>query len=128
MGTEKDSLGILCKETQAASKGVCPEQGVDYGSCFEALSKAAVAVGVTLEAATKAFASVKDIFAEALPPIVEQFNFLLEDTSIDWEKLFWMVPPHIKHLAHNCPKARIRVKNWNHMWKIRERYMKCHKQ
>lgn len=129
MDTDKNSLGILSKESQGVLESICLEQGVDYGSCFEAVSKAAMAAGVVLEAASKVFALVKDIFAEALPPIIEQFNSLLGDTSIDWEsELFWMVPPHVRHLAHNHPKARVRVKNWNRMWKIRERYMKCHKQ
>ena len=129
MDTEKNSLEILSKESQEALENICREQGVDWGSCFEAVSKAVVAAGVALEAVSKVFDQVKDIFAEALPPIVEQFNFPLGDTSIDWEsELFWMVPPHVRHLAHNHPKARVRVKNWNRMWKIRERYMKCHKQ
>lgn len=118
MGTDKDSL-----------ESTCFERVVDYGPCFEAVGKAVAALGVTLKAATEVFAQIKDTFAEAVPPIVEQLNSILESYPIDWEsEEFWMVPPHVKHLAHNHPKTRIRVKNWNRMWKIRERYIKCHKQ
>lgn len=43
------------------------------------------------------------------------------------EELFFMVPQYIKHLAYNHPKSRVRNKNWNRMWKMRERYFKCHR-
>lgn len=34
------------------------------------------------------------------------------------------VPPRVRHLAFHHPKRRVRNKNWNRMWKIRERCMK----
>lgn len=121
-----NNLLAIGEEAQEALRIVCEEQGVNQEAVQTAVRNLAVLCVYTVEQITAAFSALRNVLVESITPAVqalsEQFKSLLNT-----EELFFMVPPHIKHLAYNHPKARVRNKNWNRMWKIRERYMKCHK-
>lgn len=102
----------------------CREQGINSEQLLEAMNKLAEAATYCIESVSAAFASLREALSEFVPPAIRSLGDLL---GICDGELFWMVPPHIKHLAYKHPKARVRNKNWNRMWRIRERYMKCHK-
>lgn len=122
---EKTSLDDVCECAQETLKRACPQQGVDYERLVELAGKLAAAASAALGVLAEAFASLRDTLAEAIPPVVSSLSSNLSGILGQWDsKLFWMVSPHIKHLAYHHPKARVRNKNWNRMWKIRERYMK----
>lgn len=121
---ESASLEEVNKSAREALEQAFIEQGLDYEKLLELTGKMAAAASVALEVVTEAFASLRDTLAEVIPPVVATLSSL-NDILGSWDsELFWMVPPHIKHLAYNHPKARVRNKNWNRMWKIRERYIK----
>lgn len=125
---ERTSLEEVCNSARESLERACIENGVDHERLLELTGKLAEAASVALGIVTEAFASLKDALVEVIPQISTAFSSLFNSLSDHWDsELFWMVPPHIKHLAYNHPKARVRNKNWNRMWKIRERYMKCHK-
>lgn len=122
---ENTSLEEVNKGAREALERACLEQGVDYEKLLELTGKLAAAASVALGAVTEAFSSLRDALSEIIPPVVATLSSNLNDILGQWDsELFWMVPPHIKHLAYNHPKARVRNKNWNRMWKIRERYIK----
>lgn len=78
----------------------------------------------SLEEALRAAFMVEVIFPEPLPPWsidVKSWNELIQEECQDF------VPPKVRHLAVHHPKRRVRNKNWNRMWKIHERCLKCHK-
>ena len=122
---ESASLEEVNKSAREALERAYIEQGVDYEKLMELTGKIAAAASVALGVVTEAFDSLRDTLAEVIPPVVATLSSSLNDILGSWDsELFWMVPPHIKHLAYNHPKARVRNKNWNRMWKIRERYIK----
>lgn len=126
---ENASLEGVNESARGALERACLEHGVDYERLLELTGKLAAAASVALRVVTEAFASRRDALAETIPPVVATLSSNLNGIFDQWyAELFWMVPPHIKHLAYNHPKARVRNKNLNRMWKIRERYMKCHKE
>ena len=113
---ENTPIEGLGESAQEALRQACAERGIDYSSFLETMRSVATAIGSAIQEVTEAFEVIKFAISPILPPV------------LNWdEELFWMVPPHVKHLAHNHPKAKVRSKNWNRMWKIHERYMKCHK-
>lgn len=123
---QASNLVALGEEAQEVLRRVCEEQGINQEAFQTAVNNLAELLAYTAEQITNAFAALRDSLAEVVTPAVralaEQLNSVFPT-----EDLFFMVPPHIRHLAYNHPKARVRNKNWNRMWKIRERYMKCHK-
>lgn len=122
---KKTSLEEVGKSAQKTLEQVCLEKGVDYEKLLELTGKLAAAASVAMGVVTEAFASLRDALAETIPPVVATLSSNLNSILGSWDsELFWMVPPHIKHLAYHHPKARVRNKNWNRMWKIRERYIK----
>jgi hypothetical protein len=126
---ENTSLEEVNKSARGALEQVCLENGVDYERLLELTGKLAAAASCAMGVLVEAFASLSYALAETIPPVVAALSSNLSSVFDQWDsELFWMVPPHIKHLAYNHPKARVRNKNWNRMWKIRERYMKCHKE
>lgn len=126
---ENTSLEEVRKSAREALERACLEQGVDYERLLELTGKLAAAASVAMGVLVEAFASMRDALAETIPPVVATLSDSLNRILGSWDsELFWMVPPHIKHLAYHHPKARVRNKNLNRMWKIRERYMKCHKE
>ena len=121
---EKAPLEELGESAQAL-KQVCLEKGLDYERLLELTGKLAEAARFVMGGLFESFTLLKNTIAEIVSPIVADLNHSFNDILGTWDsELFWMVPPHIKHLAYNHPKARVRNKNWNRMWKIRERYMK----
>lgn len=130
MGTsENTSLEEVNKSAREALERACLEHGVDYERLLELTGKLATAASCAMGVVIEAFASLRDALAETIPPVVAALSSGLNSMFDQWDsELFWMVPLHIKHLAHNHPKARVRNKNWNRMRRIRERYMKCHKE
>ena len=120
------NLVALGEDTQEVLRKVCEEQGINQEAFQMAVNNLAALCIYLAEQIANAFAALRDSLSEAVTPAVialsEQLNniFTAED-------LFFMVPPHIRHLAYNHPKASVRKKNWNRMWKTRERYMKWHK-
>lgn len=123
---QASNLVALGEEAQEVLRKVCEEQGINQETVQAAINNLAVLCVYSVEQITNAFTALRDSLAEVVTPAVralsEQFSSIFPT-----EDLFFMVPPHIRHLAYNHPKARVRNKNWNRMWKIRERYMKCHK-
>lgn len=125
---ENTSMEEVNKSTREALERACLEKGVDYEKLLELAGKVAAVARVAIESATEAFASMMDALAESIPLVVAVLSSSLNSIfDLCDPELFWMVPTHIKQLAYNHPKARVRNKNWNRMWKIRERYMRCHK-
>lgn len=119
-------LLALSEEAQEALQKACEVSGVQYDDFQAAMGNLYALCVYTIEQIREAFELLRNAVAESVAPavkaLVEEFESLYNP-----DELFFMVPPHIKHLAYNHPKARVRNKNWNRMWKIRERYMKCHK-
>lgn len=127
-GQENTPIEGLGESAQEALRQACAERGIDYDSFLETMRNVAAAIGSAIQEAAEAFEAIKSAISLILPPVVESLSICPIGTQVNWaEELFWMVPPHVKHLAHNHPKAKVRSKNWNRMWKIHERYMKCHK-
>ena len=123
---QASNLVALGEEAQEVLRKVCEEQGINQ-EAFQRVVNNLVALCVyTVEQIANAFAALRDSLAETVTPAVRALSEQLS-SIFPTEDLFFMVPPHIRHLAYNHPKARVRNKNWNRMWKIRERYMKCHK-
>lgn len=127
-GQENAPIEGLGESAQEALRQAYAERGIDYDSFLETMRNVAAAIGSAIQEAAEAFEAIKSAISLILPPVVESLSICPIGTQVNWdEELFWMVPPHVKHLAHNHPKAKVRSKNWNRMWKIHERYMKCHK-
>lgn len=120
------NLVALGEEALEAFRRVCEEQNINQEAFQMAVNSLAALCVYTSEQIANAFADVRYTIAEVVTPALrilsEQFSSIFPT-----EESFFMVPPHIRHLAYNHPKARVRNKNWNRMWKIRERYMKWHK-
>jgi hypothetical protein len=123
---QASSLVALGEEAQEVLRKVCEEQGINQEAFQTAVNNLAALCAYTVEQIANAFAALKDSLAEVVTPAVRALSEQLS-SIFPTEELFFMVPPHIRHLAYNHPKARVRNKNWNRMWKIRERYMKWHK-
>ena len=122
---QASNLVALGEEAQEIFRKVCEEQGINQEAFQTAVNNLAALCVYSVEQIANAFAALCNFLAEVVTPAVE---VLFEQLGIfPTEDLFFMVPPHIRHLAYSHPKARVRKKNWNRMWKIRERYMKCHK-
>lgn len=123
---QNNRLLALNEEAQEVLLRACEMHGVNYEELQKVMANLYSLCAYTVEQIEAAFALLRDAMAEAITPAVQALS---ENLKSLWnpEELFFMVPPHIKHLAYNHPKARVRSKNWNRMWKIRERYMKCHK-
>lgn len=123
---QASNLIALREEAQEVLRKVCEEQGINQEAFQMAVNNLAALCAYTAEQIANAFAALGDYLAEVVAPAVRALSEQLSSV-FPTEDLFFMVPPHIRHLAYNHPKARVRNKNWNRMWKIRERYMKCHK-
>ena len=123
---QASNLVALGEEAQEALRKVCEEQGINQEAFQTAVNNLATLCVHLVEQIANAFAVLRDSLAEVVTPAVRALSEQLSSV-FPTEDLFFMVPPHIRHLAYNHPKARVRNKNWNRMWKIRERYMKCHK-
>ena len=123
---QNNRLLVLSEEAQEVLLRACEMHGVDYEELQKLMANLYSLCVYTVEQIESAFALIGDAVAEAITPAVQALSDNLKSL---WnpEELFFMVPPHIKHLAYNHPQARVRNKNLNRMWKIRERYMKCHK-
>ena len=123
---QASNLVALGEEAQEVLRKVCEEQGINQEAFQTAVNNLAALCAYTVEQIANAFAALRDSLAEVVTPAVRALSEKLS-SIFPTEDLFFMVPPNIRHLAYNHPKARVRNKNWNRMWKIRERYMKCHK-
>ena len=123
---QNNRLLSLNEEAQGVLLRACEMHGVNYEELQKVMANLYYLCAYTVEQIEAAFALLRNAMAEAITPAVQAWS---ENFKSVWnpEELFFMVPTHIKHLAYNHPKARVRNKNWNRMWKIRERYMKCHK-
>lgn len=117
----------LNEEAQEALRKVCEIQGVKYDELQAVMSNLYSVCVYGIEQIQMAFENLRSAICKTITPAISALSESLSET-FGFKDLFWMVPPHIKHLAYNHPKSRVRNKNWNRMWKIRERYMKCHKQ
>ena len=111
----------LNSEATEALQALCNQSGVEYDSVKDAMASLYAACVYTIEQIAELFQMLSSSIAESVAPAVQAIQGLLDS------QLFFMVPPHIRHLAYNHPKARVRNKNYNRMWKIRERHMKCYK-
>ena len=123
---QNNRLLALNEEDQEVLLRACEMHGVNYEELQKVMANLYSLCAYTVEQIEAAFTLLRNAVAEAVTPAVQALSDNLKSL---WnpEELFFMVPPHIKHLAYNHPQARVRNKNWNRMWKIRERYMKCHK-
>ena len=118
------NLVALGEEAQEVLRKVYEEQGINQEAFQMAVNDLAALCAYTEEQIANA--ALRDSLAKVVAPAIRALSEQLSSV-FPTEDLFFMVPPHIRHLAYNHPKARVRNKNWNRMWKIRERYMKCHK-
>jgi hypothetical protein len=60
--------------------------------------------------------------SEAMLALSRSFSNQAESLSQLQLESYWdFVPPRVRHLAFHHPKERIRKKNWNRMYRIRER-------
>lgn len=123
---QTSNLVALGEEAEEVLRKLCEKQGINQEAVQEAVNNLIALCMYTMEQITSAFATLRDSLAEIVTPAVRALYEQLSN-GFPTEDLFFMVPPHIRHLAYNHPKARVRNKNWNRMWKILERYMKCHK-
>lgn len=123
---QTSNLLALGEEAQEVLRKVCEEQGINQEAFQAAVNNLAALCVYTAEQILNAFAALTDSLAEIVTPAVRALSEQL-NSIFPTEDLFFMVPPHIRHLAYNHPKARVRNKNWSRMWKIRERYLKCPK-
>lgn len=119
-------LLALGEEAQEVLRKACEDSGVNQEEFQKAVNNLAALCVYSAEQIAGAFTAMRDTLAETITPAIQTLSEQLNGL-FNTEELLFMVPPHIKHLAYNHPKARVRNKNWNRMWKIRERYMKCHK-
>lgn len=120
------NLFALGEEAQEALRRACEESGVNQEEFQKVVNDLSAFCIHSVEQITNAFIDLRNTLAENIAPALHALADELQ-SLVNPEDLFFMVPPHIRHLAYNHPKARVRNKNWNRMWKIRERYMKCHK-
>lgn len=120
------NLVALGEEAQEVFRKVCEEKGINYEAFHAAVNDlAALCVYIAEQTAAIVSAFVDtliEVATHAVRALAEQIASILPT-----DNAFSMVPPQIRHLAYNHTKARVRNKNWNRMWKIRERYMKWHK-
>lgn len=123
---QASNLVALGEEAQEVFRKVCEEQGINQEAVQATVNNLAVLCVYSVEQIVNAFIALRNTLAENIAPALHALSDELQ-SLVNPGGLFFMVPPHIRHLAYNHPKARVRNKNWNHMWKIRERYMKCHK-
>ena len=123
---QASNLVALGEEAQEVLRKVCEEQGINQEAVQAAVNNLAALCVYTVEQIATAFIALRNTLAENIAPALHALADELQ-SLVNPGDLFFMVPPHIRHLAYNHPKARVRNKNWNRMWKIRERYMKCHK-
>lgn len=123
---QKSNLIALGEEAQEVLRKACEEKGISQEAAQAAINNLADLCTYTVEQIATAFASLRDALVDTIAPALHSLSEHIQ-SIFPTEELFFMVPPHIKHLAYNHPKARVRNKNWNRIWKIRERYMKCHK-
>lgn len=123
---QASNLVALGEEAQEVLRKVCEEQDINQEAVQVAVNNLAALCVYTVEKIADAFIASINTLAENITPALHALSDELKSLFNPGD-LFFMVPPHIRHLAYNHPKARVRSKNWNRMWKIRERYMKCHK-
>ena len=96
-----------------------------YNEDFKKLQEAVESLGVSMYGLRISFQDLAHAMGVLLTPPVKSLSETLGALNDD---LWFMVPPKVRHLAEHHPKSKVRNKNWNRMWKIRERYIKCHKQ
>lgn len=123
---QASNLVALGEEAQEVLRKVCEEQDINQEAVQAAVNNLVALCVYTAEQIADAFIALINTLAENITPALHALSDELQNLFNPGD-LFFMVPPHIRHLAYNHPKARVRSKNWNRMWKIRERYMKCHK-
>ena len=123
---QASNLVALGEEAEEVLRKVCEEQGINQEAVQAAVNNLAALCIYTAEQIASAFIALRNTLVENITPALHTLSEELQ-SLFNTEDLFWMVPPHIRHLAYNHPKAHVRNKNWNRMWKIRERYMKWHK-
>lgn len=123
---QTSNLVALGEEDQEVLRKACEEQGINQEAFQAAVNNLAALCIYTAEQIANALSTLIDSLAEIVTPDIRALAEQIAST-LPTEDAFFMVPPHIRHLAYNHPKARVRNKNWNRMWKIRERYMKWHK-
>lgn len=92
--------------------------------CSEALLRLSrmlsTCMGVAIDKFSFIVQDLQSSIGQLLLPATES---LAEAFGVKNDDFWFMVPPKVRHLAANHPKARVRNKNWNRMWKIRERYI-----
>ena len=126
-----DSMGNLTDLTRAsfeALQAACGKAGV----CMDSMRAAVASFTAAFPQEQRVFVNpFKGLFDSVIPEIAslqEQFNQLFPNSNLVEEidtEVCWDAPPRVRHLAHNHPKARVRNKNWNRMYKIHERYIQC---
>lgn len=119
-------LLALDEEAQEALRRAREESGVNQEEFQKAINDLSAFCIHSVEQITNAFITLRNTLTETITPALQALSDNFR-SIFPTEDLFFMVPPHVRHLAYNHPKARVRNKNWNRMWKIRERYMKWHK-
>lgn len=117
------NLGALGEGAQEAFRKACEEQGVNQEAVQVAVNGLVDLCVYLVEQITEVFIALRDTLIENIAPALHTLSGQLQ-SIFRTEDLFFMVPPHIRHLAYNHPKARVRKKNWNRMWKIYERYIR----
>ena len=113
---QASNLAALGEEAEEVLRKVCEEQGINQEAVQAAVNNLAALCVYSAEQIANAFAALRDSLAEIVTPAVR----VLADhiaSIFPPEDVFFMVPPHVRHLAYNHPKARVRNKNWNRMWK-----------
>lgn len=123
---QTSNLIAMGEEAQEVFRKACEENSISQEAAQAAINNLAALCAYTVEQIATAFASLRNTLVDTIAPALHSLSEHTQSV-FPTEELFFMVPPHIKHLAYNHPKAHVRNKNWNRMWKIRERYMKCHK-
>jgi hypothetical protein len=106
-------------------------------SADEALQRACESAGISSERLLgvmpyigAAFSEVSQVFrdlSDAVHCFLQQIAFDLSPVIKGlpyYSEEYWdFVPPKVRHLAFHHPKARVRNKNWNRMWRIHKRYI-----
>lgn len=117
---------VLCGSMESTLEKLCRENGVNLSCIKQVMTDVYSTCVCSIEAIKELFEVIQRSIVESAAPALQAMTESLKPFTT--ESLFFMVPPHIRHLAYNHPKHHVRNKNWNRMWKIRERYMRCHKQ
>lgn len=114
-----DQLEQLKLSADGALQRACESAGISVERLLEVMPY----ISVALSKVSQILRDLSDSVHSFLQQVAFDLNPGMRGLPYYSEEYWDFVPPRVRHLAFHHPKARVRNKNWNRMWKIHKRYI-----